>query len=258
MTNPHSNPSFLYDDLAPYYHLLYGDWERSIQKQGDAIACLLNNHGVRAGEPVLDAACGIGTQTIGLIQHGYLVTASDISAGAIERLKNELSGRSMQANVRVDDLRTLSNTPSESMSAILACDNSIPHLLSDQELLQSFTNCFRCLIPGGLAVYSVRDYAAIPRVNPDVRPYGVRRQGSTRFLAVQVWEWEGDQYDLRIYLTSEAENGECSTRVMQSRYYAVSIGKLLALLQDAGFVDAQRLDDVLFQPVIIARRPLGG
>jgi len=255
MSNPNPTPSTFYDDLAPYYHLLYGDWERSVQHQGDALACLLNKHGIGIGEPVLDAACGIGTQTIGLIQRGYFVTASDISAGAVDRLKKELASRSMQANVHVDDLRDLSHTPPESMSAVLACDNSIPHLLSDQELLQSFTSCFRCLRPGGLAVFSVRDYATTPRVNPDIRPYGIHRQGATRFLAVQVWEWEGDQYDLRIYLTSESENGICSTRVLQSRYYAVSIDKLITLLSGAGFVDVQRLDDVLFQPVIIARRP---
>ena len=108
-------------------------------------------------------------------------------------------------------------------------------------------------------MFSVRDYAAVERVNPDVRPYGLRHEGGMRFLAVQVWEWDrdGDQdhYDLRIYLTSEAPDGSCETRVFRSRYYAVTIDRLLALLVEAGFVDAHRRDDVLFQPVLVGRRP---
>lgn len=244
-----------YDGLAPYYHLLYDDWESSIVKQGEALARLLDEGGVSLGEPILDAACGIGTQTIGLAQRGHRVTASDISPGAVERLSSELSTRGIRATVRVDDLRTLRHCSTQGMAAVLACDNSVPHLLSDAEILQAFSNCYRCLRPGGLAVFSVRDYENTPRVNPDVRPYGIRYDGGSRFLAIQVWEWDGDQYDLRMYLTSESPEGICSTQVLLSRYYAVTIDRLLELLKQAGFVDRRRIDSVLFQPVLLARRP---
>ena len=243
-----------YDELAPYYHLLYGDWDQAIATQGAALATLLKASGVAPGERVLDAACGIGTQTIGLLQRGYEVDASDISAGAIERLKVELSNRSLRANARVDDLRTLAEAASGSMAAVLACDNSMPHLLSDAEILPALRSCYRCVQPGGIVVLSVRDYAAIARKSPDVRPYGLRREGGNRFLAVQVWEWEGDRYDLRLYLTSESPTGVCDTRVLVSRYYAVPIERLLSLMEEAGFVEVQRRDDVLFQPVLVGRR----
>jgi SAM-dependent methyltransferase len=244
-----------YDELAPHYHLLYGDWARSIAEQGEALANLLRSQRIHPGEPVLDAACGIGTQTIGLLEQGYHVTASDVSSGAVERLRAELSNRAMQATVRVDDLRTLSRTRPATFAAVLACDNSIPHLLSDEEIGEAFQSCFRCLRPLGIIVLSVRDYATIPRVSPDVRPYGLRYEEGRRFLAVQAWEWHGNQYDLRMYLTSEAADGTCSTRVLVTRYYAVTIDRLLELLGKAGFVDAQRLDSVLHQPVLLARRP---
>ena len=100
------------------------------------------------------------------------------------------------------------------MAAVIACDNSIPHLLSDGEILEAFRSCYRCIRPNGLAVFSVRDYAAIARVNPDVRPYGLRYEDGGRFLAVQVWEWDGEHYDLRIYLTSESAEGDCQTRCL--------------------------------------------
>jgi SAM-dependent methyltransferase len=248
--------ALFYDLLAPYYHLLYGDWEQSIVRQGDALAGLLRELGVVPGEHVLDAASGIGTQALGLLRHGYRVTASDISSGAIDRLEAELSSRRLHADARVDDLRTLSRVASQSMAAVIACDNSIPHLLSDAEILEAFRSCHRCLRPGGVAVFSVRDYAAVERVNPDVRPYGLRHdETGNRFLAVQAWEWDGDQYDLRIYLTSESPDGTCQTQVLRSRYYAVTLERLSALLAQAGFAGVERRDDVLFQPVLFGRRP---
>jgi SAM-dependent methyltransferase len=255
MSNGASTTASFYDHLAPYYHLLYGDWKSAVGRHGEALGRLLREAGVSPGEPILDAACGIGTQTIGLAKNGYRVIASDISPGAIERLRRELTTWGVQADVRVDDLRTLSQVPSQAMAAVLACDNSIPHLLSDEEILQAFSSCFRCLRPGGVAIVSVRDYAAIPRVNPDVRPYGMRVEGRSRFLAIQVWEWDGDQYDLRIYLTSESPDGICSTQVLRSRYYAVTTDRLLGLLEKAGFVNPRRLDEVFFQPVLVAYRP---
>lgn len=243
-----------YDRLAPYYHLLYADWERSIAAQGAALAHVLESNGVRAGETILDAACGIGTQTIGLLSSGYDVTASDCSPGAIDRLKGELNKRGLSCQVYIDDLRSLNRSGSGAFAAVLACDNSIPHLLTDEELLECFRSCLRCLRPGGLGVFSVRDYATIPRISPDVRPYGIRDVDGGRFLAVQVWDWDGDHYDLRIYLTRERNDGVCETEVLRSRYYAVTIDKLTALMHAAGFVALRRMDDVLFQPVLIGRR----
>jgi hypothetical protein len=145
--------------------------------------------------------------------------------------------------------------PDGEYAAVLACDNAVPHLLTDAEILAAFRACRRCLRPGGAAVFSVRDYAALDRRTPDVRPYGLHRTAEGRFLAVQVWEWEGDQYDLRMYLTADRGAEGCQTSVLRTRYYAVPIARLLALLAEAGFVDVVRRDDVLFQPVLLGRRP---
>lgn len=252
-TKPPSVSSF-YDDLAPHYHLLYRDWERAVAEQGKALGALLSTLGVTVDDPILDAACGIGTQTLGLAQLGFNIAASDISPLAIQRLQRELGERGLGAQTRVDDLRTLAHAESSSVAAILACDNSVPHLLSDDEIRQAFLAARRCLRPGGVLLISVRDYAALPRISPDVRPYGLQYRDGCRFLAVQVWEWQGEQYDLSMYLTAESSSGECSTTVLRSRYYAISLERLQSLMTEAGLVDVERHDNVLFQPVLTARR----
>jgi glycine/sarcosine N-methyltransferase len=49
-----------YDTLAPHYHLLFEDWQASIERQSRALNRLLP----AAPQTILDCACGIGTQSI--------------------------------------------------------------------------------------------------------------------------------------------------------------------------------------------------
>ena len=244
-----------YDRLAPFYHLLYSDWERSIGRQGAALCMLLRELGVPPGAAVIDAACGIGTQTIGLAERGYRVRGSDISAVAVARARDEMARRGLSADFAVGDIRELASIHPEAASAVLACDNVVPHLLCDGQILAAFRSCLGRLVPGGVLVISVRDYAGMIRRSPDVQPHAMHVEGGCRQLAVQAWEWDGDQYDVRLYLTEERPDGSCETQLLRSRFYAISAGRLLQLMREAGFVETERRDGVLFQPVLVGIRP---
>ena len=246
-----------YDELAPFYHLLYPDWTASIARQGGQLSALLARFGVEPGAAILDAACGIGTQAIGLATLGYRVRGSDTSPESVARARHELQLRHLDADVHVADLRSLEQVHHGGFAAVLACDNAVPHLLSDADILAAFRSCRAQLADGGVLVISVRDYAVIERRDQEVRPYGVHDVDGARFLAVQVWDWDGDQYDLRIYLTGEQLDGTCTTRVLRSRYYAVSIARLMELMGDAGLERVARDDAAFFQPVITGVRGTG-
>ena len=243
-----------YDRLAPWHHLIFADWEASVRRHGAALAAVLAEHGVAPGALVIDAACGIGTQTIGLLLQGYRVRASDLSPGTVRRAREELARRGLDAEVEVADLRALSRVNGEPAPAVIACGNAIPHLLSDDEILAAFRECHRCTAPGGVLVISVRDYAEIPRVALDVHPHGVREEGGRRYIGIQVWSWRGDLYDFSLYLTEDAGGAECATHVMRSTYYAVTIERLSALMREAGYASAERRDGAFYQPLIIGRR----
>jgi hypothetical protein len=51
-----------YDAFAPWYHLVYPDWEASIARQGQALASLLASELGSLPHNVLDAAVGIGME----------------------------------------------------------------------------------------------------------------------------------------------------------------------------------------------------
>ncbi|GLC24844.1 class I SAM-dependent methyltransferase [Roseisolibacter agri] len=246
-----------FDALAPAYHLLYQDWAASVARQGAALAGLLCEHDVRPGDAVHDAACGIGTQAIGLAQHGFAVSASDLAPVAVARARAELACRGLSVAARVADVRDLDGVLSAPVSAVLACDEVLPHLPDDAEILRAFRAMRAVLRPGGVAVVSMRDHQAQhlahARRGPEVHPYGLRHDGDRRLVAVQVWEWtDADHYDLRLYLTSERPDGGCDARVLRTRLYAASVCRLRALLREAGFASVERRDGILFQPVLVA------
>jgi 2-polyprenyl-3-methyl-5-hydroxy-6-metoxy-1,4-benzoquinol methylase len=55
-------------------------------RQVVAISSILRHEsGSGRGVNVLDCACGIGTQSLGLAKLGYHVTGSDLSADAVRR-----------------------------------------------------------------------------------------------------------------------------------------------------------------------------
>ncbi len=150
-----------YDALSPFYHLIDADWEASIVQQGralDEIICA-----VRGTPPqsLLDAACGISTQSLGLAQLGYQVTASDLSPGAVERARQEAMGRGLHIDFCVTDMRTLADHHRRTFDVVIACDNAVPHLLSDGDILAAFQQFYRCTAPGGLCLISVGDYATM-------------------------------------------------------------------------------------------------
>ena len=68
-----------YDNMAAQYDKLFQDWEGSTREQAAILDRLFQSCGFDRSTPVLDCACGIGTQAIGLAALGYTVTGSDIS-----------------------------------------------------------------------------------------------------------------------------------------------------------------------------------
>jgi glycine/sarcosine N-methyltransferase len=241
-----------YDELAPYYHLLYPNWEASIGRQSRGLAHVLSEFDLPPGSNVLDAACGIGTQALGLAQLGYRVTASDLSPRAVSRAREEAAARGLAITFATADLRCLSTGFDRRFQAVIACDNAIPHLLSDDEIRTAFIECRRLLEPGGVLLISVRDYAAIERRNPDLHSYGTHAVDDGVYTAEQIWNWAGEQYDVTLRLTEARSAEPVVVHEFRSRYYAVALPTLERLLTEAGFASVTRRDAYFFQPLLVA------
>jgi 2-polyprenyl-3-methyl-5-hydroxy-6-metoxy-1,4-benzoquinol methylase len=174
-----------YDELSPLYTLVYADWEASVVRQaGELDAVIRELWGARVRE-VLDAACGVGTQALGLAGLGYEVTGSDLSPESVRRARREAESRGLRIAFSVADMRQLFAQHQRAFDLVIACDNAVPHLLSDAEILAAFREMYRCTRPAGGCIISVRDYAATELGGTRVIPYGVRHEGSVCELMVE-------------------------------------------------------------------------
>ncbi len=244
-----------YDDLSPFYHLIFSNWDESIRRQGEQLNNVIQTRwpGCRK---VLDVSCGIGTQAIALAAQGYAVTASDISKKEIERARTEAELRGLDIGFSVADMRAAYSGHGAGFDLVVSCDNSIPHLLTDDDLLLAFRQFHACLRPGGGCLISVRDYDNEEKGANLVKHYGVRVENSKRYMLFQVRNFHGDRYDLSFFVVEEdLRTGQVTTRVMRSKYYAVSTGRLGELMREAGFIGVTRIDDDFYQPLLVGTRP---
>jgi SAM-dependent methyltransferase len=243
-----------YDDLAESYHLIFEDWNRSIERQADALGRVLAERwGLRDGR-LLDVAAGIGTQALGLAARGFEVVAADLSPRAVARARREASRRGLSLPAVAADFRWLPFATGAA-PAVIACDNALPHLLSLAEIRRALEEFKRCVQPGGGIVLSVRDYGEPPPAGTvEHRPYGERRWNGRRVFAEQEWHWHGATYEVRLRIRPLED--ESATVVVQTTYLAVPVSAILAVMRDIGLADIERLDDVFYQPLLIGTVPL--
>lgn len=249
------DPRDFYDHMSDFYHLVFWqDFDTSIQKHGELLDRVIRKEWGDHVESILDVSCGIGTQAIGLTQMGYQVWGSDLSPKAVERAKRETLERGLEIPFTVLDMRQAYLGYQRQFDLVISVDNSVPHLLNDDDILIAFNQFHRCCKPGGGCLITVRDYDVEEPVSGKMIPYGTRDDGNKRYFIFQVRDYEGDIYQVSMYFVEDDGCLEPETYVMRTSYYAIGIKRLCALMEQAGFVDIKRLDDVFYQPVLIGTR----
>ena len=245
-----------YDELASQYHLLFADWNASIERQASAIGPYLER-AARVPRPlrILDCACGIGTQSIGLAQRGHAVTGCDLSPATIDRARREVSDRGINARFVVADLLDLSPVPEDAFDAVVCLDNSLPHLASYDQLCQAATQMREKLRNGGVFLASIRDYDRLVQERPTVQGPDFYLDHGERRIVHQIWDWRDDlRYDFHLYITRQRSAGWQSDHYV-STYRAVLRAELTSALLGADFKEAHWMlpsESGFYQPVLIS------
>lgn len=157
-----------YDHLASHYHRIFENWYSAIKQQANILPLLLPS--LQKSGPLLDCACGIGTQALGLAGLGFDIEGTDISPVEVERARREASSLGLNASFRVDDMRALTTSPAGRYRAILCMDNSLPHLDSDEQIMAALQAMRKRLKPDGVLLLSLRDYEKLMAERPSVMP----------------------------------------------------------------------------------------
>ena len=247
-----------YEHLASDYHLVYADWRRSVERQGETLDRLIR---AALGPPprsVLDCTCGIGTQAIGLAARGYRVHATDLSPAAVERARREAASFGVSLTFGVADLRTLEAQVAGTFDVVLACDNSLAHLVRDADLRLAARNMWAKVQTGGLLLASMRDYDQLVQEQPRATAPLVCVTPEGRRIVFMVWDWANDlrTYVGHLFIVREAA-GVWQTAHHATTFRAYQRSEIDVTLREAGFADLRwhtPEESGYYQPVVTARR----
>lgn len=245
-----------YDDLADYYHLIFENWELSVERQAAALSSILQRKcGLTTTSTILDCACGIGTQSLGLAKLGFPVTGCDVSERAVERARLEASRRNLNIQFSVANMLNLKCLAHADFDAVICMDNSLPHLQSAEQLLQAAEQIRSRLRPGGFLMASIRDYDQLTKERPTVQGPSFYTDHGRRRIVFQVWDWVDDRrYIFHLYITRELEEG-WQTFHTTGVYRAIRRDELVAILSQARFKNPRWLtpaESNFYQPIILA------
>ena len=226
------NPTDFYDALAPMFDVMT-DWDARLASEGPFLLSILEQAGAKR---VLDAACGSGGHVLWLARQGYEVTGADVSPVMIALARQKAAADGLGVPFVVSDLANLQTATI--YDAVLCLGNSLPHLLTQDDLVAALRGMAGVLRTGGALV--------LQNLN-----YDLRWQGQPRWFMAQggvldgqeVLVWRFADYDAparRIafhiaLFRKDAPNWQVEVHTTPHR--PLFRADLLAALTEAGFIE---------------------
>ena len=157
----------------------------------------------------------------------------------------------------VADFRDLGASVSDTFDVVVACDNSIAHCLSDEDLAAATASMKSRLVPGGVLLLSVRDYGTLVEERPRFNNQHVQDRPDGRRVVFQVWDWadDGRSYVMHQFLIRQDGNGT-ATNHFETKLRALLRDEIIAALQKAGYSDIRwhlPEESGYYQPIVTAR-----
>lgn len=244
-----------YDKMASQYDKLFQDWEATTREQAVILDRIFEAYGLGTDARVLDCACGIGTQAIGLAAMGYDVTASDISDGELAEARRRAKKNGLTIRFERADFCTLEKVFAEEFDIVIAMDNALPHMLTASDLESAAKSITGRVRKGGIFVASIRDYDALLETKPPYSPPYIHDTAEGRRVSFQTWAWEGNNYRLVQYIIDDAD--ELQIGKFECEYRATRRQELTDLLLASGCSDVfwkMPEETGFYQPIVVAKK----
>jgi ubiquinone/menaquinone biosynthesis C-methylase UbiE len=202
-TRPEKDAMQFYEDLADDYDLMTSFDERQ-ETVRETISLLVEQYGIKSA---VDAGCGSGLYSIIMAQLGLQVVGADISGALLKRAKE--NAKKLKANPKfiLASFQNLKDELEDKYDAVFCLGNSIPHLLTRQELDESLLSFFTILKKGGMAIIELLNYDRV--LEDKERVVGVRNVGDRIF--VRFYDFFEDHIQFNIVRTIVSEKDAQST-----------------------------------------------
>jgi SAM-dependent methyltransferase len=142
-----------YNRLARLFDVMT-DWQARLAREVPFLQQTLDRH---RAQTILDTACGTGWHAITLAQKGYTAAGCDASPQMIEQARANADKARVKVRFEVADFGHMDQF-SETFDAILCLGNSLPHLLSQETLVEAMRQMRGKLKKGGVLILHNLNY----------------------------------------------------------------------------------------------------
>ena len=244
-----------YNNLATQYDKLFLDWQATTREQAEILHKIFESNGFDNTAKVLDCACGIGTQAIGIAACGYNVTASAIGDGELVEAEKRAKDNNVKICFKHADFCALSDTFAEKFDIVIAMDNALPHMLSSNDLEKAIKSIANQIKRNGIFVASIRDYDSLLMEKPPYSPPYIHKTDKGQRVSFQTWVWKDDNYKLTQYIVDDEETLQVSK--FECEYRATRRAEMTELLlaYGCGNVEWKFPEETgFYQPIVVARK----
>lgn len=244
-----------YDNMASQYDKLFQDWQATTHEQAIILDRIFKQERFDKEARVLDCACGIGTQAIGLAAQGYDVTASDISDGELAEARKRAEDNDVKIRFEHANFCALSDSFSEQFDIVIAMDNALPHMLTSADLELAVRSIVGQIKEGGIFVASIRDYDYLLEEKPLYSPPYIHKTEKGQRVSFQTWVWKNENYKLIQYIIDDEDTLQVSK--FDCEYRATRREELTKMLKSNGCKEVSWKmpeETGFYQPVVVARR----
>lgn len=226
----------MYDDFSEDYDR-FVNWAGRLAYEMPFLELQLAQ--VAPGVTVLDSACGTGMHAIALAQKGYAAVGADLSPRMVERARENARQAGVTVRFEAAGFGELAiNFGQSRFDALLCLGNSLPHLLTQDDLVAALRGMAGVLRPGGALV--------LQNLNYDLRwqkqPRWFMAQGGV-LDGQEVLVWRFADYDVPAgciafhiaLFRKDAPNWQVEVHTTPHR--PLFRADLLAALTEAGFIE---------------------
>ncbi|MDP2991368.1 MAG: class I SAM-dependent methyltransferase [Kiritimatiellota bacterium] len=194
------------------------------------------------GRPLrlLDAACGTGMHVIALAQQGYKVAGADLSAPMIERAQTNAATAGvgvLWAAIGFGKLsRTFGKTALFPFDGLFCLGNSLPHLLTEKDLVLTLADFCACLHPGGMLLLQNRNFDAVMPTHERWMEPQSHHEGTSERIFLRFYDYDPDGLLSFNILTLKRESGgDWHQQVTTTRLRPLLQAELIEALSAVGF-----------------------
>ena len=223
----------MYDSLSSDYDR-FVNWQNRLAVE---LPFILDQLKAIATRSVLDAATGTGMHAIALAQLGYQATGVDISRGMIERARVNAASAGTKVKFEVAGFGSLSKTfEPHTFDALLCLGNSLPHLLTTDELNTALLDFAACLHPGGLLLIQNRNFDAVMAQHERWMEPQSHSEAEAEWIFQRFYDFDPDGLlTFNMVTLMRPASGVWSQKVVSSRLRPILKDDLIKALYEANF-----------------------